>query len=474
MKGWLGFRGQPSNAFKFDTLNIYETHLTPMKNRLAGIIFLLMPFLGFSQSKIKPENALKNYLSNGDTNYTFELKDSANFGSAKAYQLVLTSQKWQGIMWRHQLTIIIPSHVQYDGALLFITGGSNKDEQPNWSKEDKLWPVLNAIATKNKAVVALIKQVPNQPFYDGKTEDELITYTLNQFRKDKDYTWPLLFPMVKSTVRGMDAVQEFVAKKTKQSVTNFVIAGASKRGWTTWLSSAIDDKRVKAIGPMVIDMLNMPKSLSYQLETYGEYSDQIEDYVKIGIPQSTESPDGKAITAMIDPYSYREKLTVPKMIFVGTNDPYWTADAIKHYFDQIPGKNLIHYVPNAGHDLAGGKQALEGLSAFFGLTLQNKEYPVSTWNVVKVKEGFELTVQAKPEELVEAAIWATTSADRDFRNNLWLTRRVKYEGSTVKYTIPFVKKGFQAFYMDLKYKDPNGGTYTVSTRLFTTDSEKVL
>lgn len=445
-----------------------------MKNLRFGIILLLIPFLGFSQSKIKPENALKSYLSNGDSNYMWELKDSANIGSAKAYQVLLTSQKWRGIMWRHQLTIIIPSSIQYDGALLFITGGSNKDEQPNWSKEDKLWPILNAMASKNKAVVALIKQVPNQPLYDGKTEDELITHTLNEFRKDKDYTWPLLFPMVKSAVKGMDAVQEFVAKKTKHSVSNFVLAGASKRGWTTWLSSAIDDKRVKAIGPMVIDMLNMPKTLSYQFETYGEYSDQIEDYVKIGIPQSTSSPDGKAITAMIDPYSYKEKLTVPKMIFVGTNDPYWTADAIKHYFDQIPGKNLIHYVPNAGHDLAGGKQALEGLSAFFGLTLQNKEYPVSTWAVNKTAEGFELAVQANPNDLVEAAIWATTSADRDFRNNLWLTRRVKYEGSTVKYTIPFVKKGYQAFYMDLKYKDPNGGTYTVSTRLFTTDTEKVL
>ena len=445
-----------------------------MKNLRFGIILLLIPFLGFSQSKIKPENALKSYLANGDMNYAWELKDSANIGSAKAYQVLLTSQKWRGIMWRHQLTILVPAKVQYDGALLFITGGSNKDEQPNWSKEDKLWPVLNAIASKNKAVVALIKQVPNQPLYDGKTEDELITHTLNEFRKDKDYSWPLLFPMVKSAVRGMDAVQEFVAQKTKHPITNFVIAGASKRGWTTWLSSAIDDKRVKAIGPMVIDMLNMPKTLSYQFETYGEYSDQIEDYVKIGIPQSTSSPDGKAITAMIDPYSYKEKLTVPKMIFVGTNDPYWTADAIKHYFDQIPGKNLIHYVPNAGHDLGGGKQALEGLSAFFGLTLQNKEYPVSTWNVVKGKDGFELTVQAKPEELVEAAIWATTSADRDFRNNLWLTRRVKLEGSTAKYTIPYVKKGYQAFYMDLKYKDPNGGTYTVSTRIFTTDTNNVL
>lgn len=445
-----------------------------MKNLLATIAFVLIPILGFSQGKIKPESALRSYLSNGDTNYAWEIKDSASLGSTKVYQVLLTSQKWQGFKWTHQLTIIVPASIQYDGALLFITGGSNKDELPNWSKDDRLWPALGTIANKNKAVVALIKQVPNQPFYDGKTEDELITYTLNQFRKDKDYTWPLLFPMVKSAVKGMDAIQEVIAKKTSHKITNFVISGASKRGWTTWLSSAIDDKRVKAIGPMVIDMLNMPKTLSYQFETYGEYSDQIEDYVKIGIPQSTESPDGKAITAMIDPYSYREKMTVPKMIFVATNDPYWTADAIKHYFDQIPGENLIHYVPNAGHDLAGGKQALEGLGAFFGLTLQNKEYPVSKWNVTKGKEGFELTVEAKPAELVEAAIWATTSADRDFRNNLWLTRRVKLEGSTAKYTIPFVKKGYQAFYMDLKYKDPNGGTYTVSSRIFTTDTHQVL
>jgi PhoPQ-activated pathogenicity-related protein len=337
-----------------------------------------------------------------------------------------------------------------------------------------MWPILAAIASKNKAIVALIKQVPNQPLFDGKTEDELISYTLHQFKQDKDYSWPLLFPMVKTAVRSMDAIQEFSSKKLHHTINNFVISGASKRGWTTWLSNAIDDKRVKAIGPMVIDMLNMPKSLSYQLETYGEYSIQIEDYVKLGIPQGADTPDGKAITTMVDPYSYRDKMTIPKIIFIGTNDEYWTADAIKHYYDKIPGKNLIHYVPNAGHNLGGGKQALEALSAFFGLTLQDKEYPVCTWNVVKGKEGFELTVNAAPGDLQDAAIWGTTSADRDFRNNLWLTRRVKPQGSVVKYTIPYTKKGFQAFYMDLKYKDPNGGSYTVSTRVFTTNTKEVL
>ena len=445
-----------------------------MKHLIYGISFLLISIVGFAQSEITPDKALKSYINNGDKTFSWEIKDSGKLGNLNIYQVLLTSQKWRGITWRHQLTIVVPATIQYDGAMLFIAGGSDKDEQPNWSKEDKMWPALGAIASKNKAIVALIKQVPNQPLYDGKTEDGLISFTLHQFKKDKDYSWPLLFPMVKSAVRSMDAIQEFASKNLNQPIKNFVISGASKRGWTTWLSDAIDDNRVKAIGPMVIDMLNMPKTLSYQLETYGEYSIQIEDYVKLGIPQGAGTKEGQAITAMIDPYSYREKLTVPKIIFIGTNDEYWTADAIKHYYDKIPGKNLIHYVPNAGHDLGGGKQALEALSAFFGLTLQNKEYPVSTWNVAKVKDGFEITVNAKSEDLVDAAIWGTTSSDRDFRNNLWLTRSVKPQGSTVKYTVPFVKKGYQAFYIDLKYKDPNGGTYTVSSRIFTTDKEKVL
>ncbi|CAM4240777.1 PhoPQ-activated pathogenicity-like protein PqaA type [Cytophagaceae bacterium 50C-KIRBA] len=433
----------------------------------------LLAFTGLAQ-KVSPETALKSYMANGDKSYQWELKDSVSLGTSKAYHVLLTSQKWQNITWKHQLTIIIPAKVNYEGAMLFITGGSNKDEQPNWSKDDKMWTFLSMVAAKNHAIVALIKQVPNQPLYGGKTEDELISYTLHQFRETGDHSWPLLFPMVKSAVRGMDAIQEFASKKANIQIKDFVISGASKRGWTTWLSSAIGDSRVKAIGPMVIDMLNMPATLNYQKDTYGEYSDQIEDYVKLGIPQGTGTPVGKAINAMIDPYSYRANMTIPKIIFMGTNDPYWTADAIKHYFDQIPGKNLIHYVPNAGHDLAGGKQAIEALSAFFGLTLQNKDYPVPTWNVVKGKEGFELTVTANPTDLEDAAIWGTTSADRDFRNNLWLTRRVKPVGNTAKYVIPYVKKGYQAFYMDLKYKDPNGGSYTISTRIFTTDTDKVL
>jgi len=444
------------------------------KSIFGLLLMVLMSNVIFAQ-KITPENALKSYLDNGDKTYNWELKDSTVLENVTAYHLLLTSQKWREYTWRHQLTIFIPKNRLYDGAMLFITGGSNKEEQPKWSTSDNLWQPLAEMADKNKAVVALIKQVPNQPLYGDLTEDALISYTLHQFKLDKDYSWPLLFPMVKSAVRSMDAVQEFTKQKVKFNVNDFVISGASKRGWTTWLTSAIDDKRVKAIGPMVIDLLNMPATLNYQYTAYGEYSVEIEDYVKLGIPQGARTEDGKILTTMIDPFSYRKNMTVPKMLFIGTNDDYWTVDAIKHYFGEIQGKNMIHYVPNVGHDLGGGKQALEALSAFFGTTIMDKTYPVSTWAINDTSNGIELLVNPERNDLVEATLWQTTSSDRDFRNNLWMSKNIKLRDlPNIKLTKEYPKKGYQAFYVDMKYKDPNGGTYTVSTRVFVTDGAKVL
>ena len=110
----------------------------------------------------------------------------------------------------------------------------------------------------------------------------------------------------------------------------------------------------------------------------------------------------KALNTMIDPYSYRKALTMPKMIFIGTNDEYWPVDAIKNYLDSIPGKNLIHYVPNAGHDLGGGKQALTGLSAFFGTTLLQRNYPECQWECRRAGNAIKLDVAASKDLLLDA------------------------------------------------------------------------
>jgi PhoPQ-activated pathogenicity-related protein len=423
-----------------------------------------------------PSNALQSYLNNEDQTFKWELKEDYAIGDVTAYELLLTSQKWREHVWTHELTVLVPKEVAHDGALLLITGGSIKEGIPNWSsnEEDKKSISFAQVAQKNKAITAIVRQVPNQPLYDGLTEDALISFTLHNYKNDKDPTWPLLFPMVKSAVRAMDAVQEFSSKNLQKEVSRFTVTGASKRGWTTWLTGA-NDKRVETIAPMVIDVLNMPVSLDYQITAWNEYSIQINDYIKLEIPQTVGTEDGKAITQMVDPYSYRADLTMPKLIFIGTNDEYWPVDAIKNYIDDIPGENYIHYVPNAGHDLGDGEQALRALSAFWGKALNKAAQPPLSYELTTDGTSATLRVKTASDELLNAYIWSADSSDRDFRDEEWSSKQLDYKDQDhILQQVPFPKSGFKAFYIDLEYADPNGGKYTKSTRMYVADDDEIL
>lgn len=273
-----------------------------MKILFNRIILSLFFLYSVAQAQsVVPATALKHYLNNGDKTFRWEIKESYALDDVMAYAVLLTSQKWREHVWTHQLTILVPKNMKYDGALLFITGGSiNKEGMPNWNgKDDAGIKGFSLIAKKNNAIVAVLKQTPNQPLYNGLTEDALISYTLHNFKKDGDYSWPLLFPMVKSATSAMDAVQEFSRQKLNHKISRFVVSGASKRGWTTWLTGA-SDKRVTAIAPMVIDMLNIPVSMNYQIKVWKDYSVQIEDYVKLGLVQDIGSGAGNDLATMID------------------------------------------------------------------------------------------------------------------------------------------------------------------------------
>jgi PhoPQ-activated pathogenicity-related protein len=423
---------------------------------------------------ITPSTALESYLKNGDSSFTWAVKDTYRYGDITAYDVVLTSQKWRDYTWKHQLTVLVPKQIKYDGALLFITGGSVKDGEPNWTGHGDLFnQAIGRLATNNNALVAVLRQTPNQPLYGDLKEDALISYTLHQFKKDGYYSWPLLFPMVKSAVRAMDAVQQFAQQTLHQPVNRFVVSGASKRGWTTWLTGA-SDKRAVAIAPMVIDVLNMPVNLDYQRKIWNKYSEQIDDYVKLGIPQTVHSQEGNALTEMIDPYSYRKKLTMPKLLVMGTNDEYWTVDAVKHYIGEIPGKNFIHYVPNVGHDLGDKRQALQALNAFFGTTLTQQPYPACQWVATPTKKGVALTINATADKLENVTVWSANSTDMIFQDEKWEARQMGIKHTkTVSLTEAYPASGYRAFYVDLTYKAPMGGTYTESTRMFMTDTDEV-
>ena len=120
---------------------------------------VLALFFAFSQCSkpprpVTPETALQSYLDNGDKTFSWKVIQKEKTGGGTAWQLLLTSQKWRGFTWVHQLTVLAPEKIDHDSALLFITGGSVKDGRPNWkSPDDGLTKQFMGIAEKNRALV---------------------------------------------------------------------------------------------------------------------------------------------------------------------------------------------------------------------------------------------------------------------------------------------------------------------------------
>jgi PhoPQ-activated pathogenicity-related protein len=371
--------------------------------------------------------------------------------------LEFVSQTWRGQFWSHHLLVIRPDAIRQPRfALLFITGGSYG------APDDRDAAMFKMVAERAGALVGILNHVPNQPLYDGRHEDSLIAYTFDQFMKTGDPTWPLLFPMVKSAVRAMDTMQQFAQKEWGQKVDSFVVTGASKRGWTTWLTGAVDP-RVKAIAPMVIDMLNMKAQLNWSQKVYGKQSDEISDYTKIGLHLEMDAPAMVKLRSWVDPYSYRRRYTMPKLLLLGTNDPYWTVDALRHYWGDLLEPKLIFQTPNAGHDLDGGKEAIQTLAAFFEFVSAGKPLPKLDWQFNDGAAGVKILVTVD-QPVRKFTLWTADSTDRDFRDDKWTSRELAVEpGNQATTEVARPGAGYRAYLGEATLVSPSGHEYRLST-----------
>ncbi|MCH9655220.1 MAG: PhoPQ-activated pathogenicity-related family protein [Planctomycetes bacterium] len=388
--------------------------------------------------------AFFNYIEREEPAYKWEIHDSFSHDGVTTYPVELTSQTWQGLTWKHWLYLIEPDNVRIKSkVLLFVSGGSN-GSRPN---EKRLKPAF-LLAKATGARIALLTQVPNQPLFDGKKEDDLITETWLRYLKTGDETWPLLFPMAKSAVKAMDAIQEIVREKQNVIVDGFVITGASKRGWTSWLTPVVD-QRIIATAPIVIDVLNFRKQMKHQIATWGKYSEQIIDYTSKGlIVEGKENVREKHLRLMMDPYTYRQQIMIPKLLINGTNDPYWVVDAMRLYWSDLVGPKYILQVPNAGHNLGGGVEyALQTLGAFFIHAATGKQLPNLQWDN---SSDYELTLSCseKPDQV---RVWSAYSENKDFRNSKWSSKNVKPGNTGYATKIKKPVKGHVAYYMEAVY-----------------------
>lgn len=382
--------------------------------------------------------ALDRYIATPDTNYSWKLISSTKAEGCTVSVLQLNSQVWLTTnevdrpLWQHWLTVVRPDVIQCSTGFLFIGGGSSKSGAPKKADDNVMH-----LALATKSVVTELRNVPNQPLTfageaKGMSEDELIAYTWDKFLRTGDEKWPARLPMTKAAVRAMDAITAFTSTSEggSKAVDHFVVAGGSKRGWTTWTTGAVDN-RVVAIAPIVIDMLNIVPSFIHHWEAYGFWAPAVGDYVRRGIMNWTGTKEYEALMKIEEPYQYRDRLTMPKFIVNACGDQFFLPDSSHFYFKDLSGVKYLRYVPNADHSLRGS-DAWESVVAYHDAILKQARLPQFSWSQ-QPDGSIKVETKDRPSEV---KLWqATNPKARDFRleaiGKVWTSTSLTDQGGGV-------------------------------------------
>jgi PhoPQ-activated pathogenicity-related protein len=417
------------------------------------------------RAPVRPQGAetrtnLPRYLRRHDPDYSWKLigRDPTREGVVHAIEL--TSQVWRGHVWTHDLRVYEPAGLACPDAILLLMVGESNDRVPEPEDDAVGFDLARTCAAR----CAILRQVPNQPLLGGIMEDALIATSFLGYLEEGDEEWPVLFPMVKSAVRAMDALQAWAGMVAGPAVERFVVAGASKRGWTSWLTAALDD-RIAAIAPMVFDTLDINTQCNRQLEVWGRYSEMIEDYSRRGLLGRDEWTGVPQLWRLVDPYSYRDRLALPKLLINGTNDRYWPLDGLNLYWDDLRGPKQVVYVPNAGHGPAAHHDLARcGVGALFRHVVAGRPLLALSWEHDATRDGpLRLRVEAEPAPR-SARIWVARSSSRDFREAAWTPEPMRHDGSVWVGSVPRPSRGAVALFGDLTF-EIEGLTYHLSTQI---------
>lgn len=447
---------------------------------LYGCLFIAVWFGG---GALAQATALDDYIKKADPMYAYRhySTDSGLLKPYTAYFLHMTSQQWRsadqvkrplredGSLWEHVVQITVPKLRHSNSpntAILLVTGGDNPADYPT-KTDDR----VAAVAVALGSVVAIVSQIPNQPLFFAdevnvaRSDDGIIAYSFDKFLKTGDDKWPALLPMTKAVVRAMDTVQAYLVDHESIRIDNFIVLGGSKHGWTTWLTAAVDP-RVKALAPASIDLLSMQEQFRRQFEAYGFYAPAIADYAAFDLPNRLATPGGQALLGIVDPYSYRDRYTMPKIIPNSTGDQFFLPDSSRFYYAGLSEPKWLRYAPNTDH-----KQSLDVVTSLASWIdqINDRETP----------HRYSWTVEPDGAILVQALdlpdrvrLWQATNPNaRDFRletiGPVWTSTDLQPVGSGVyRGYVPPPSRGWTAYMVELTYEESG---VLEPNQVFTTD-----
>ena len=191
--------------------------------------------------------------------------------------------------------------------------------------------------------------------------------------------------------------------------------------------------------------------------------------------QELKHPRGQSLVQMVDPYSYRDRLTMPKLIISATNDDFFTTDALNLYWDGLKKPKWVLYLANANHVRADSDPRINPTAyAFVRAIAAHRSLPELSWQLIRNKNKILLKIKSDVTA-TKAHLWTSQSQTRDFRQAFWTSRPMTLKGNvgnphngseiTKEYfvEIPVVSNGYMAIFGAVEFVEA-GHTFLLSTQ----------
>jgi len=403
----------------------------------------------------------------------YQKKGSTELLGVSLNSFQLNSQEWSPgdivspAQWSHDVDLYIPDHPIRRKALLIVSNGTNHvsgNQQP-FPANDFSQEQLAEIARSTHTIVVAVSNIPNQFLTLGTNppsrEDASAAQSWRLFMENPKQraTLPLQVPMVAAVSRTMDLAQNELKPWV---VDQFILSGASKRGWTAWLTS-IADRRVVAIAPLVTDLFDTKATFEHIYRSYGgNWPIAFAPYYAQGITEKIDTDAFASLMQIQDPSQYantryRSRLSIPKYLINASGDDFFVPDNAGRYYHRLPGEKTLRLVPNSDH--AGIRNvSTPALISLLNRLQRNATLP--NLDARLVSKGHEQFIQVQfSEKPSQLKLWnAENSSARDFRYACGIRYIAEVveapaDGKILSVKIPEVSGGWRASFIEATYKD---------------------
>jgi PhoPQ-activated pathogenicity-related protein len=216
---------------------------------------------------------------------------------------------------------------------------------------------------------------------------------------------------------------------------------------------------VVAIAPIVSDLLNLQRSFAHHWSCYGFWAEVLEPYEELGIFNWLDDPRADTLMTIVDPWQYRARLDLPKLIITAAGDDFFVHDSIQFYLDDLPGETYVRTVPNTNHYLDGAEaEVLTNTVPYYDAILTNQSRPSFSWTL---NDDGSTTVTTATTPLAVYLWQADNPTTRDFRQvtigNTWTQTTLTQQSPGVYHAAPGTPAaGWRSYFVEVVFDYQTG------------------